>query len=222
MSKPYFSISSIVVVLSFLLGSLLLILPSGGVLAESAGLPFSVGLTGSATAVKQDSSFEISEGGKMRKQIIENEVPSAARPGELNIAAIATALITSEDASHPIENAFDGRRGPGSSYWMAATPHEQILTLVFDQPQSIHKINLEIEELTVSRSQEIQVDISQDGGQTYRELLRQGYNFSPPGTTFEREEWTINANRVSHLRLHIRPDKDNKPCNAKLTTLALQ
>jgi len=32
-------------------------------------------------------------------------------PGELDVAAIAIVLVTSETADHPVENAFDARRG---------------------------------------------------------------------------------------------------------------
>ena len=43
----------------------------------------------------------------------------------------------------------------------------------------------------MSRTQVLHVSVSRDGGQTYQELRRQEYTFSPPGTTFEREEWTV-------------------------------
>ncbi|MGK7877029.1 MAG: hypothetical protein AB4426_28180 [Xenococcaceae cyanobacterium] len=168
-------------------------------------------------------NYKIVDGGKMRKKIIgkENLTSGVPQPGELDIATIATALVTSEDPNYPLENAFDSRRGAGGSRWGAAEPHEQTLILAFDTPQTLHRISLEVEELEVSRSQELQLSVSHDGGQTYRELLRQEYNFSPPGTTFEREEWTLNVDNVTHLRLWIKPDKGNKPCRATLTSLVL-
>jgi hypothetical protein len=46
----------------------------------------------------------------------------------------------------------------------------------------------------------LQLAISLDGGRTYRELLRQEYNFSPPGTTFEREEWVVAAEVLAPIR----------------------
>jgi hypothetical protein len=105
---------------------------------------------------------------------------------------------------------------------VADEPGEQILLLVFDTPQTIRTMRLEVEELDVSRTQELAIAMSYDGGATYQELLRQEYNFSPPGTTFEREEWSMTAEGVTHLRLVIKPDKGGKPCQATLTTLALQ
>jgi hypothetical protein len=94
--------------------------------------------------------------------------------------------------------------------------------LAFDAPQTLRMLRLEVEERDVSRTQELYVAISRDGGHTYQTLLRQEYNFSPPGTTFEREAWAIPAEGVTHLQLVITPDKGGAPCYATLTTLVLQ
>jgi hypothetical protein len=159
----------------------------------------------------------------LRKHILkERPVQPMVRPGEKDIAALATVLVTAEAAEHPIDNAFDNQRGPGGSRWVAGEPGEQTLILAFDTPQTIHTISLEIEELEVSRTQELRLALSRDGGHTYQELLRQEYNFSPPGTTFEREEWSVTAEGVTHLQLVIKPDKGGKPCQATLTALALR
>jgi hypothetical protein len=97
-----------------------------------------------------------------------------------------------------------------------------MLILAFDAPQTIHKVRVEIDEPDVNRTQEMDVSVSTDGGQTHRQLLRQEYTFSPPGTSREYEEWTFNAGGVTHLQLRIKPDKGDKACRATLTTLALQ
>jgi hypothetical protein len=157
------------------------------------------------------------------KQILTDRAATqASQPGELNIAARATVLVTSETAEHPIDHVFDTQRGPGGTRWVAAEPGEQVLILAFDTAQTIRQVSLEIEELEVSRTQELELSVSADGGQTYRELRRQAYTFSPPGTTFEREDWSITAEGVTHLRLRIIPDKGGKPCRATLTSLSLQ
>ena len=159
----------------------------------------------------------------MRKQVLKSDpATSAPLPGELDVAALATVAVTSETADHPVENAFDGRRGPGGSRWVAETSGEQTLLLAFDAPQNIRQVLLEVEEKQASRTQELQLAVSHDGGNTYRELLRQEFNFSPSGTTFEREAWTVAAEKVTHLRLHIKPDKGGRPCRASLTALALR
>lgn len=157
----------------------------------------------------------------MRKQILgQASPPSTRRPDELDLPALATALLTSESADHPIENIFDDHRGPGGTRWVAEIPGEQILTLAFDRPQNLHRVELEVEDLDETRTQELELLLSQDGGQSYRHILRQEFNFSP-GTTFEREVWTVTATGVTHVRLRIKPDKGGRPCRATLTSLVL-
>jgi hypothetical protein len=141
---------------------------------------------------------------------------------EISIADVATVQVTSEDADHPIDNAFDHNRGPGGSRWIADGPGEQTVILLFDSPQTIRKIGVEIEELAVSRTQELSVSVSSDGGRTYRELVRQEFNFNPPGTSFERELWSTSEGAVTHLRLEIKPDKGGRVGQATLTALTLE
>jgi hypothetical protein len=159
----------------------------------------------------------------LRKQIIKGPraVP-AASSGEIDIASVATVLVTSEAPGHPVDHAFDGDRGPGGSRWVAGEPGDQTVILAFDAPQAIRHVLLEIEEPGAARTQELRLAASCDGGQTYRELVRQEYNFSPPGTTFEREEWAMQTEGVTHLRLWIRPEKGGRPLLATLTTLAVR
>jgi hypothetical protein len=159
----------------------------------------------------------------LRKQIIKGlPADPVPVPGEIEIAAVAAVLVTSESPDHPVDHAFDGRRGPGASRWIAGETGEQELILAFDTPQTIRQVGLEVEELEVSRTQELHLSASCDGGRTYRELLRQEYNFSPPGATFEREQWGVTAQGVTHLRLVIKPDKGGKPCRATLTSLVVR
>ena len=159
----------------------------------------------------------------LRKQIIKaHPVIPDALTGEIDIAAVATVQVTSEAPEHPIDLAFDPNRGPGGTRWIAGEPGEQTVTLAFDAPQPIRNILLEVEEPEVARTQELQLCLSCDGGRTYRELLRQEFNFSPPGTTFEREDWAVPAVGVTHLRLQIKADKGGKPCRAALTSLVVR
>lgn len=164
----------------------------------------------------------------MRKKILEGESETAGTTvpategGELDLRRIATAIVTSEAEEFPVENAFDERRGPGASRWVAAETGEQTLILELDQPQRIHSIELEVEEPDVARTQELALAASTDGGASYRELVRQEYNFSPPGTTFERELWSVELSGVTHLKLRILPDKGGRPCLASLTALVIR
>ena len=159
----------------------------------------------------------------LRKHIM--KAPSSRpllQPGEIDIAATAAVQVTSEDPAYPIDHVFDQRRGPGGSRWVAEEPGEQTLWLVFDTPQTIQQIILEVEELEISRTQELWLSVSHDGGQTYRELRRQEYRFSPPGTTFEREDWAVLLEGVTHLQLWMKPDKGGMPCRATLTALVFK
>lgn len=158
----------------------------------------------------------------LRKQVVSKRSrESASFEGEISIADVATVQVTSEEADHPIDNAFDHNRGPGGSRWIADGPGEQTVILLFDSPQTIRTIGLEVEELAVSRTQELSVSVSSDGGRTYRELVRQEFNFSPPATSFERELWSASAGAVTHLRLEIKPDKGGRLGRATLTSLTL-
>ena len=158
----------------------------------------------------------------LRKQIIKKPPASPVSvEGQIDVAAVATVLVTSEDPGHSVDHAFDDRRGPGGSRWLAGEPGEQTVILAFDAPRTIRRVVLEVEEPEVVRTQELQLAVSCDGGQTYRELVRQEYNFSPPVTTFEREDWAVTTESVTHLRLWIKPDKGDKSCRATITSLAL-
>ena len=164
-----------------------------------------------------------SGGMRLRKHLLTDPPPaSVSQSGSKTIAAIATVWVTSESADAPIDHVFDPHGGRGGSRWVAAAPGEQRLILAFDTPQTLRTIRLEVEEPEVSRTQVLHVSVSTDGGQTYQELRRQEYTFSPPGTTFEREEWAVTVAGATHLQLVITPDKGGALCRATLTSLALQ
>jgi hypothetical protein len=159
----------------------------------------------------------------LRKQILEPATREPAGASEvLDVSGLARVLVSSEERDHPVDLAFDGRGGPGATRWIASETGEQTLIVAFDRPQAVRAIRLEVEELERARTQELRVALSDDGGNRYREVVRQEYNFSPPGTSFERERWSTEATGVTHVRVVIRPDKGGGPCRASLTTLALE
>lgn len=158
----------------------------------------------------------------MRKRILNDSPPAAPASqvvvGGLDVAALATALISSEAPSHPVENMFDGRP---DTRWMAADSGEQTLILAFDAAQPLHRVALLIEETSAHRTQELDLAVSGDGGASWRELVRQEFNFSPDGATTQREEWQLPPGVLAtHLRLRIRPDKSGGG-RATVTALAL-
>jgi hypothetical protein len=160
---------------------------------------------------------------KIRKKIVPTlaEDSRSAEPG-VSVADTAEVLVSSESPDHPIHYLFDGRSGPRGTYWLASTPGDQTIVLAFDVPQNIRRVTVEVEEASISRTQEMTLSYSQDGGRKYSEVLRQEYTFSPPTTTFEQEDWTINVLNVTHLRVWIRPDKADRPVFATMTTLRLE
>jgi hypothetical protein len=145
--------------------------------------------------------------------------PRAAN--EIDIAACATIAYSSEDSSDPTENLFDGYLGPGGTRWTSARPDTmEYIVVEFDHPQTISRLVYEVEETMRERTQEVRVEVSDDGGRAYRQILVQEYNFSPRGATFQREEQRFNLHRVTHLRLTIVPNK-NGSGTASLTALRL-
>jgi sporulation-control protein spo0M len=90
---------------------------------------------------------------------------------------------------------------------MSARPDTtEHIVIEFDRPRSISRILYEVETMQ-QRTQEVRVEVSEDGGQSYRQILVQEYNFSPRGATYQREEQRFNLPQVTHLRLTIVPNK---------------
>src|SRR6516165_7205527 len=158
---------------------------------------------------------------RKRQQLRADDAASASVAGELDIASCATIAFTSEDPAHPVEHLLDGSSGPGAARWSSARADmiEQIL-VEFDQPQILSRLVYEVEETGRQRTQEVRVEVSEDGGRTYRQILVQEYNFSPAGATYQHEEQRLNLRHVSHLRLTIVPNK-NGSGRATLTALRL-
>ncbi|UOA08739.1 carbohydrate-binding protein [Methylobacter sp. S3L5C] len=136
----------------------------------------------------------------------------------LDLKHLAQVEISSECREHPIESALVD--GP-SSGWEAASPGEQIIRLIFDQPQVIKQIVLSFDETEMSRTQEFVLLWRMDNDDFFREILRQQYNFSQPLTTQEIENITVDLKQVKALELRIIPDISGGEAWAKLTHLRI-
>jgi hypothetical protein len=136
----------------------------------------------------------------------------------LDLANLATVEVTSEDEAHPIECALQlgDRRG-----WRAAEPGLQIVQLLFDQPQKLKRIWLIFEETENQRTQEFVLRWSQDHGRSFREIVRQQWNFSPPATVRETEDYTVDLSDVTAVELKILPDQGGGMARASLASLRL-
>ncbi len=156
----------------------------------------------------------------MRKRIIGHgprEV-AAAEPGWMDLERLAEVEITSEDDDYPIESALIPGTGLG---WRAAQPGEQTIRLLFDEPLRFKRIHLVFHEEEQERTQEFVIRWSPDGGKSYREILRQQYNFSSPGATDEVEDYDVDLEGVTALELKIVPDISGGRARASLAQLRL-
>jgi F5/8 type C domain-containing protein len=159
---------------------------------------------------------------RLRKRPLEADAAASGRAAnEIDIAGRATVSYSSEDPAHPVEHLLDGRSRPGTTRWMSARFDTiEHLVVEFDQPQTISRLIYEVEEATRERTQQVRVEISEDGARTYRQILVQEYNFSPRGATYQREEQRFDLHGVTHLRLTIVPNKSGSG-TATLTALRL-
>ncbi|MDD5643379.1 MAG: hypothetical protein PHX53_17130 [Syntrophales bacterium] len=154
----------------------------------------------------------------MRKRIIgpgPREV-AAAEPGWIDLDLLAQVEITSEEADYPIESALIPGTGLG---WRAAQPGEQTIRLLFDEPLNLRRIHLMFHEGEQERTQEFVLRWSPDGGQSYREIVRQQYSFSPPEATREVENYEIDLDGATALELKIVPDISGGRAHASLAQL---
>ena len=156
----------------------------------------------------------------MRKRIINPIQQETASLDQdwLNLEGLAEVEVTSEDAAHPIESALLPDRASG---WRAAGPGKQIIRLRFSNPQRLRRIRLNFVEPRTERTQEYVLRWSPDGGQSYREIVRQQWNFSPQGATRETEDLHVELPAVTVLELSIIPDISGGNALASLAKLRL-
>jgi hypothetical protein len=72
-----------------------------------------------------------------------------------------------------------------------------------------------------ARTQEFVLRWSADGGQSYREIVRQQYNFSTPDNASEVEEYKVELDGVTALELDIIPDISGGSAHASIAQLRL-
>ena len=156
----------------------------------------------------------------MRKRLI---TPTAERLGTLgqgwlDLERAAVVEVTSEDEQFPVESAFGSGQARG---WRAAGPGHQTIRLIFDHPQRLKCVSLVFEEDAIGRTQEFVLRWSSDGGSTLKEIVRQQWNFSPPESTREAEQYQVDLHKVDVLELVIKPDIAGGVARASLKNLRL-
>ena len=156
----------------------------------------------------------------MRKRIIEDSSKNI-KPEKLDwldLTSLAQVEITSEAPGFPIESALTPDFAPG---WRAAQPGEQTIRLLFDEPLNIKHIHLCFQEDEHERTQEFVLRWLPAGSQFYQDLVRQQYNFSPPDTAREVEDYKVELHRAAALELKIVPEISGGSALAKLAQLRL-
>ena len=156
----------------------------------------------------------------MRKRLITPDPQDAPLldEGWLDLNAAAMVEVTSEDKQYPVESALVPGEMRG---WRAASSGSQTIRLIFDKPQRLTRIGLIFEETDIERTQEFVLRWSPDGGRSFREIVRQQWNFSPATTTREVEEYRAELSNVTVLELVIVPDTSRGAARASLKSLRL-
>jgi hypothetical protein len=156
----------------------------------------------------------------MRKRQISPTPPSVPPSGQtwLDVEHTALVEVTSEEDGHPIESAL---LGAGNQGWRAANSGTQTIRLIFDEPQKLRRISLVFEDSENTRTQEFVLRWSPDTGNSFREIVRQQWNFSPPESVREIEDYAVELPAVKVLELIIVPDKSGGAARASLASLRL-
>ena len=136
--------------------------------------------------------------------------------GWLDLDSAALVEVTSEEKDYPVEAALISTATRG---WRAADSGTQTIRLIFDEPQRLTRIALVFEETETERTQEFVLRWSPDGGRSFREIVRQQWNFSPPSSIREDEEYRIEISDVTVLELVIVPDISRGAARASLLRL---
>jgi hypothetical protein len=154
----------------------------------------------------------------LRKRLVELAGPRTASPW-LAVEELARVEVTSEDPAHPVESALIADQGGG---WRASQPGEQLIRLLFDEPQALHLVHLVFEERDHERVHEFSLRWSSDQGVTFHSIVRQQFSFSPSGATREVEDYSVDLDGVTEIELHINPDISGRPVVASLAEFRMR
>jgi hypothetical protein len=156
----------------------------------------------------------------MRKKLILLAASSNALANQdwLDLESLAQVELTSEEVGHPIESAFLPNT---ENNWIATEQGQQTIRLLFDRPQRISCIRLQFREEEQARTQEFLLRYATDLDKPYKDIVRQQYNFSPPETSHQIENYTVNLEDVAVIELQITPDISGGTARASLAGLQL-
>ena len=126
----------------------------------------------------------------MRKKLVSaiRNTDAASRHDWLELERVARVEVTSEAEGYPVEGALldVGQRG-----WRANEPGIQTVRLLFDHSQTIRLIRVVFKEEKSARTQEFMLRWLAEGTDAWKDIVRQQWNFSPPQTAIECEEYKV-------------------------------
>jgi len=156
----------------------------------------------------------------MRKRHISPALRSAEPSDQawLDMGRNVLVEVMSEEKAYPIESALlpDENEDCG---WRAGNPGTQIIRLIFDEPQALRRIRLVFEDTEKTRTQEFVLRWSPGTGRSFREIVRQQWNFSPPDSVREIEDYSVDLSEVAVLELIIVPDQADREARGSLRSL---
>jgi len=155
----------------------------------------------------------------MRKTIDPSLAVHSTLPGHdwLDLENLARVELSSEDKTHPIENALILGREAG---WKAAEPGLQTIRIVFDEPRALRHIHLVFTEDRRTRTQEFTLRWSRENRPPFETIVRQQYTFTPKSS--EVEDYAVTLNGLKMLDLEILPSIAGSDCCASLLELRLR
>jgi hypothetical protein len=155
----------------------------------------------------------------MRKSQIAVSLPKEALSKHedwLDTDRCASVAVSSEQSGYPIEAALAGQE-PG---WRAATAGSQIIRLIFDNPQTLRRLQLIFEDLENARTQEFVLRFV-GREHCFQEIVRQQWNFSPHGSVRETEDYRVQLSEVTLLELIIVPNMSDGDAQASLRSFRI-
>jgi len=153
----------------------------------------------------------------MRKSVVSlaNKTPESPSAAWMDLDAVASATMTSEDEAHPLERAISSGTAGG---WKASTPGVQVIRFTFDTPKTVRRVRLIFKEEAKERSQEFAL-VAILRPEIRKEIVRQQWGFSPGGSTTEVEDYTVDLTDVVALELTIDPGRHDKTVFATLESI---
>jgi hypothetical protein len=158
-----------------------------------------------------------------KREIMRDEEPYRREPQgraapRLDLQNLARIAVSSEDPAYPRKAALEESSGG----WKAGDDGPQTFNLSFYKPQTIRHIHVEFHEPELTRTQEFVLRWSADEGRSYRDVVRQQFNFSAPDTSRESEDYVVELEGVTTLECYIIPDISGGTSRASLAQLWIE